>query len=105
MKQILTVMLLMFTFYSFASNASSRDKNLLYPRLFVWPNAVEIIVTNNTDEDVVCSGTIFIQTHFNRFKTEIYYQFVPKNSQQYRRFPNFDFNDPYRVGYHSINCR
>lgn len=93
---ILIAILLMST----AAVASS-----VYPRLTVWPNSAEVQVWNHTDKDVQCSGSISIWTQQNRYRSHFYHRIVRAKSNDYQRFPNFYYNDPYRNGHHSIYCR
>ena len=56
-------------------------KNLsAYPQINVWPNSVEVRIWNHSDKDLSCSGSIFIYTQSNRFRSEFFNRIVIKRS-------------------------
>lgn len=101
MKNLLVLLLAMASFNVFASN----EKATAYPQLNVWPNSVEVRIWNHSEKDLSCTGSIFIYTQSNRFRTEFFNRIVSRRSQTYQRFHNFYYNDPYRNAHHSIYCR
>lgn len=101
MKNLFIVLFAVASFNVFASN----EKTAAYPQLNVWPNRVEVRIWNNSDKDIQCSGSIFIYTQSNRFRSEFFNRIVGKHSQVYQNFNNYYYNDPYRNAHHSIYCR
>jgi hypothetical protein len=93
-------------FATLSFSAIAKEKlQTAYPQLTVWPNGVDVRVWNNSDKDIQCNGMIYIYSQSGKFRTEFFNQYIRRNSNGYQHFPNFDFQDPYRNGHHSIYCR
>lgn len=101
MKSQLVILLAVVSINVFAVN----EKITAYPQLNVWPNGVEVRIWNNSDKDIQCSGSIFIYTQLNRFRSEFFNRIVTKRSQVYQNFHNWNVQDPYRSAQNSIFCR
>lgn len=99
MKLLITLALMLTSVSVF-----SAPESYVYPQITVWPNGVDVRVYNRTDKDVRCSGSISIWTRSGRFKTEFYSATIYKGMSDYRHFNNWDHQDPYRNGHHSIRC-
>ncbi len=110
MKTLITTALLLSSLSLFASSEVvktdskiSTDKTIVYPRITVWPNGIDVRVWNHTDKDVRCSGSINIRT-MTSFRTEYYSSVVYRGMTDYRRFNNWNPNDRYLSAHHSIYC-
>lgn len=100
MKFILSICLLLVSVAAFANE----KVNYVYPQLYVYPNAAEVRIWNTTPRDLRCSGTINLFTRSGRYVTHYYNAYIYRGMQDFRRFPNFNYNDPYMNGHHSIYC-
>jgi hypothetical protein len=99
MKKITLILALMMSLVAFAGS-----KSMVFPRVMAWPNSVDVRVLNNTNDDVWCTGTIFITTRSGRMQTRYYNARVYKGMSDYKTFPNFNYQDPFRNASHSIRC-
>ena len=103
MKLFIALALLVTATASFAKKEST--KTYIRPQVTVWPNGVDVRVWNNSDKDIRCNGTINVWTSKGKYKTHYYSATIYKGRTDYRRFANFDYQDPYRNGSNFINCR
>ena len=100
MKKLLVLAIAMMSLNLFAN-----EKSAAYPQLNVWPNSVEVRIWNTSQNDIQCSGSIFIYTQQNRFKSEYFNRIIPARQHAYQRFHNWYPQDAYRNAHHSIFCR
>lgn len=97
--------LMIFAITMISLNLFANEKVTAYPQLNVWPNSVEVRIWNSSDKDIQCSGSIFIYTQQNRFKSEYFNRIIPARQHTYQRFHNWYPQDAYRNAHHSIFCR
>ena len=76
----------------------------IFPRVYTFPNQVQLTINNYTQKDQRCSGSIFIYHMSGRFDSRFYSNFIYKGMSDFRTFMNFNSQDPYRNAHHSINC-
>lgn len=100
MKKLLIMSIALLSLHS-----TAKVNTVAFPQLTVFPNSVEVRVWNNSEKNIQCSGSIFIYTQMNRFRSEFYNRIIPARQFSYQRFPNWTYNDPYRNAHHSIFCR
>jgi hypothetical protein len=96
MKKLLIVLMLLGSFTAFAH---------AWPRLIVFPTSAQLIIQNNNDYDIVCSGTIWINRMSGMSQTMFYNRIVRANRIENEYIPNWNMNDQFRFGNHTIRCR
>ena len=101
MQKLLVTILLMISINVFSFD---EQKRAVFPQLTVWPNGADIRIWNHSDKDIQCNGSIYLYTQFGRLRVEFYHQIIRARMNDYRYYPNFFMNDPYRNGHHSIFC-
>jgi len=98
--RVLIVLTLLVSSLSFAGN----DKNMLWPRITVWPTGVDLNINNHTAFDYSCNGTIYITHLSGRMSTEFYYNRVYARMFDQRHFFNRFYNDRIVRAHHNIYC-
>jgi hypothetical protein len=84
---------------SFAASAQ-----VIFPRIVTFPNQVQLTINNYTQKDQRCSGSIFIYHMSGRFESRFYSNTIYKGMSDFRTYPNFNYQDPFRNAHHSVNC-
>lgn len=89
---------------SFSAVAVEAEKIILWPRITVWPNGVDLFIHNSTADDYQCNGTIYMNHDSGKITSEFYFNRVYSRMIEQRHFFNRLFNDRIINAYHNIFC-
>ena len=97
MKKILFGILLFNSAISFA----------VTPTIWNMGNQVQVQIYNNTQDDINCSGPIYIYTQLGQFRSEYYQSVIYKGMSDYKYIYVFgmNMNDRITNTSHGIFCR
>jgi hypothetical protein len=96
MKKLMTTALFVI---AFSANAT------LFPRLFVMGSSAQLNITNNSDKEYTCSGSIWLYRRSGRMQNEYYFNVIRPYGSDFRYFTNYSPSDQFTHGNHSIFCR
>ena len=85
MKNFLFALSLMFSGVALAEELPP-----VFPEVFNFGHSVQVTVRNYTEQNVTCSGTIYLVTMSGFRETLVYNEFVPARTSSYKNFyPRF----------------
>lgn len=87
-----------------SSVAASAQAVLVYPTIFNFGNQAQVQIHNTTQDDIHCSGTVYMHTSAGRTETGFYFDSIMKGSFSMRSFYLMNFNDRITFTNHSIFC-
>ena len=98
MRTMIPILSLLLSFSAF-SQAN------VFPQLINMGNSVQVQIFNNTQDNLRCSGNVFMTTQLGNSETRFYMDFINKNGFSMRNFYLMNFNDRVNFSYHSIYCQ
>ncbi|MBA2403662.1 MAG: hypothetical protein H0V66_02740 [Bdellovibrionales bacterium] len=87
-----------------ATSLSAAAQVSVYPTIFNFGNSAQVQIHNTTEDDISCSGTVYMHTQLGRMETGYYFDRVYKGSFSMRSFYIMDMNDRISYSSHSIFC-
>lgn len=90
---------------AFASLQALAKPTMVFPSVFTFPSQVQVQVFNNSNQDVWCTGSLFIRKQSGQTQTEFYSERVYRGMSSNRYFYNRNFNDRFVNTTNTIYCR
>ncbi len=87
----------------FSVSASAQVVNV-YPQIFNMGNSIQVQIFNNTEDNINCSGQIYMNTQSGHMESTYYWDIIRKGGYSMRPFYLINFNDRVLFSSHSIMC-
>lgn len=87
-----------------SSVAVSAQAVFVHPTIFNFGNQAQVQIHNTTQDDINCSGTVYMHTNTGRMETGYYFDYIMKGSFSMRSFYLMNFNERITFTNHSIFC-
>jgi hypothetical protein len=91
---------------AFAASFGATAQVYVYPSLLNFGNSVQVQIHNNTQDNINCSGSVYMHTQSGRMESGYYFDQIYKGSFSTRNFylMNTTMNDRISYSSHSIYC-
>jgi hypothetical protein len=76
----------------------------VHPTIINFGNQAQVQIHNTTQDDINCSGTVYMHTSTGRMETGYYFDYIMKGRLSMRSFYLMNFNDRISFTNHSIFC-
>lgn len=87
----------------FSLTASAQMVNV-YPQIFNMGNSIQVQIFNNTQDNINCSGQVYMNTQSGHMESTYYWDIIRKGGYSMRPFYLINFNDRVLFASHSIYC-
>ena len=87
-----------------SSLAASAQAVFVNPVIFNFGNQAQVQIHNTTQDDIRCSGSVFMHTSTGRMETGYYFETIMKGGFSMRSFYLMNFNERITFTNHTIYC-